>query len=285
MYHQWFSLAYPAFRGMAPGAILSPPIDLGKKKKRKTCSNYRWQTRKVKGVDLRILHPIPRFTKHKAICNKHRACLVFMFTAKATNLTGTTNRLLLNFEQAAVPLGWSENIHARRGQDYKRLAPLHCRPASEFVGSSDGSDWGRYLPTRTWPRKRSSQPGARGGHGAAVKSVHASCGSRGSDRGCSGGGRKRRRKEEATAADGDGGSAGELGGSCVNRFTARLEVCWAHHRPWAISPLQPRMVMGWVFWWSERLYSPKKGKKKSNYRSYPIFLLIYKTRFLKVVYF
>jgi len=66
------------------------------KRKWKTCSKDHWQTRKVKGVDLRILHPIPRFTKHKAICNKHRACLVFMFTAKATNLTGTTNRLLLD---------------------------------------------------------------------------------------------------------------------------------------------------------------------------------------------
>ena len=41
------------------------------KRKWKTCSKDHWQTRKVKGVDLRILHPIPRFTKHKAICNKH----------------------------------------------------------------------------------------------------------------------------------------------------------------------------------------------------------------------
>jgi len=104
-----------------------------------------------------------------------------MFTAQATSLTGATTAAAWLAEErteAAVRLGWSENIHARLGQDYKRLAPLHRRPASEFVGSSDGSDWGRYLPTRTWPRKRSSQPGARGGHGAAVTSVQASCGSR-----------------------------------------------------------------------------------------------------------
>lgn len=173
-----------------------------------------------------------------------------MFTAQATSLTGATTAAAWLAEErteAAVRLGWSENIHARLGQDYKRLAPLHRRPASEFVGSSDGSDWGRYLPTRTWPRKRSSQPGARGGHGAAVTSVQASCGSRWSDRGCSGGGRKRRREEEAT------GRRRQMETGDPRRRTGR-KLCeqvygpfggllspLKLHRPWATSPLQLRM--------------------------------------------